>query len=100
MKLLCLPGEAYEQADDSLKKPVNRAIFSRILIQVVVRRVQAEGDEDEVYGQLREAEPRRHIAPSYLVPTWSPARVCRYQGSQNMRFTRRFVEWSQPGSNR
>ncbi|MCA1680067.1 MAG: recombinase family protein, partial [Actinobacteria bacterium] len=61
--LLCEPGEAYEQADPSLKKILNRAIFQRILIQVVDRRVEAEGEAHEVYAALVETAKSLGMAP-------------------------------------
>ena len=60
--LLCEPGEAYEQADPSLKKILNRAIFQRILIQVVDRRVEAEGLPQEVFTALVETAQSLGIA--------------------------------------
>ena len=61
--LLCQPGEAYEQADPSLKKILNRAIFQRILIQVVDRRVEAEGETQEVYTALVETAGSLGMVP-------------------------------------
>ena len=52
LSLLCQAGEAYQQADPSLRKLLNRAIFCRILIQVVDRQVEAKGVQQEVYAQL------------------------------------------------
>jgi hypothetical protein len=52
LSLLSKPGEAYEQAEPSLRKMLNRAIFWRILIQVVDRQVEVEGVPQEVYTQI------------------------------------------------
>ncbi len=52
LRLLSVPGEAYNQADASMRKLLNRAIFARILIRVVDRRVMADGEPFEVYGLL------------------------------------------------
>src|SRR5690349_4595142 len=52
--LFSQPGEAYTyaEAEPSLRKILNRAIFSRILIQVIGRRTQSDGVMHEVYDQL------------------------------------------------
>jgi hypothetical protein len=52
LSLLCQPGAAYEQADPSLRKMLNRAIFFRILIQVVDREIEVEGIPHDVFTQL------------------------------------------------
>ena len=57
------PGEAYEQAAPSLKKILNRAIFHRILIQVVDRRGEAAGETHEVYAALVETAKSLGMAP-------------------------------------
>lgn len=52
--LLSKPGEAYEYAasDPTLRKILNRAIFERILIQVVDRQVEVEGVPHEIYNRM------------------------------------------------
>ncbi len=62
--LLCKPGEAYERADDSLKQILNRAIFWRILIQVVDRETEADGVHHEVYTELIRVVHEVDMAPS------------------------------------
>ena len=63
LTLLCKPGTAYEQADASLRKLLNRAIFSRILIQVVDRRIEIDGVPHEVFTALVQTAKSLGMAP-------------------------------------
>ena len=63
LTLLCKPGKAYEQADASLRKLLNRAIFSQILIQVVDRRIEVEGLPHEVFTALVQTAKSLGMAP-------------------------------------
>jgi hypothetical protein len=92
LALLSQPGKAYEQADPSLRKMLNRAIFYRILIQVVDRQVEAEGIPQEVYTQLVQTAKSVGLAPSAVPDVLveahqavlaGPRRGTRFQSSTN-----------------
>jgi site-specific DNA recombinase len=63
LTLLAEPGKAYDEADHSLKKMLNRAVFARILIQVIDRRIEAQGLSHEVFEQLVALANQLGLAP-------------------------------------